>query len=236
MPKRVRVELDILEAWLIGMPPFFSLANARLMKHSYLLTLFLILVISSAVHAQRKSWAVGFQIGENFSTLTGENAYDYRPGISGGFHLSHYLLNDLVIRLEVNIDDRGTQLNPSLNADPFGANEYRLTYLSLPILLRYSTETRVKFIAGGGMSVDFLLAEQVGFDSPGAMGSPRFRPFNTDLIGCVGGAYPINERLSLSAEARSVFALQTADRPDGVASRLGRFFSWEILFGLNYYL
>ena len=213
------------------MPPFFISQMHRSMKPIYILTLFFILAITTSGSAQRKSWAVGFQIGENFSTLTGENAYDYRPGISGGFHLSHYLLNDLVIRLEVSLDSRGTQLNPSLNADPFGANEYRLTYLSLPIMLRYSTESRIKFIAGGGMSVDFLLADQVGFNGSGQSGSPDFRPFNTDLIGCVGGAYPINDRVALSAEVRSVFAMQTADRPDGVASRLGRFFSWEILFG-----
>ncbi len=206
------------------------------MNTRHLLSFLIIFSLATTAQAQRKSWAVGVQIGENFSTLTGENDYDFRPGWSAGFHLSHYLLNNLVIRMEVNVDDRGAQLNPSLNTDPFGASEYRLTYLSIPILLRYSTDTRIKFIAGGGLSVDFLLADEVGFANATPNGQPDFRRFNADIVGCIGGAYPLTDRLSLTAEGRSLLGLQSADRHPGEASRLGRFLSWEILFGLNFYL
>ncbi|MCF8239093.1 MAG: PorT family protein [Saprospiraceae bacterium] len=206
------------------------------MRPRHLFFLLLILSFATTLQAQRKSWAVGVQIGENFSTLTGESDYDFRPGWSAGIHLSHYLLNDLVIRLEVNIDDRGANLNPSLNTDPFGANEYRLTYLSMPILLRYSTDTKFKFIAGGGLSVDVLLADEVSFGDAPPNSQPDFRRFNADLVGCLGGAYPITERFSLTAEGRTLWSMQSADRNAGEASRLGRFISWEFLFGLNFYL
>ncbi len=206
------------------------------MSWRYFISILILFSMTQSLQAQRKSWAIGVQIGENFSTLTGESDYDFRPGWSTGIHLSHYLLNDLVIRLEVNIDNRGALLNPSLNTDPFGANEYRLTYLSMPILLRYSTDTRIKFIAGGGLSVDVLLADEVGFADATPNSQPEFRRFNADLVGCLGGSYPITERFSLTAEARSLWSVQSADRNRGEASRLGRFISWEILFGLNFYL
>ena len=206
------------------------------MNIRHLLIILILSGITTTVDAQRKSWAIGVQVGENFSTLMGETHYDFRPGWSAGVHLSHYLLDDLVIRLEVNVDDRGAQLNPSLISDPFGASEYRLTYLSMPILLRYSTKTRFKIIAGGGISVDLLLSDDVNFTNPNPTNQPEFRRINADIVGCLGGAYPINDRLSLTVEGRSLLGLQSADRHPGEESRLGRFLSWEVLFGFNYYL
>lgn len=187
-----------------------------------------------------QSWAFGLHIGENLSTLTGDQNYDYRLGFMGGVHASHYLTENIVMRLEINLERkgaRGEQITPIPQpGEEEWTNDYRLDYLSLPVMLRYSTGNKSKFIAGGGISFDYLLQEKVGF-RPGFPSETRdFRRFDNDLIACIGGALALSEKLTFTMEMRGMWGLINVSKPEGVARELGRNVSWGLMAGLNYYL
>lgn len=190
--------------------------------------------------ALTQSWSMGIHFGENLSTLTGPQDYTYRLGFIGGMHVSHYLTENLVMRLEVNFEQKGAKGEQSapepFPGDPEFGNDYRLDYLSLPVLLRYSTRGKSKFFAGGGMSVDYLLREKTDFPTGSVFDTPNFRRFDTDLIACVGGALPVSDKLTATLEFRSIWGLLKVDKPGGVARELGRNLSWGLIAGLNYYL
>jgi len=186
-----------------------------------------------------QSWSVGLHFGENFSSLRGQQQSDYRLGFVAGVQASHYLTENLVMRLEVNMERKGGRFGevaPLPFGDPDFANEYRLDYLSLPVLLRYSTGKKTKFIAGGGMSVDYLARERSEFGQFSTDDPNRFRRFDTNLIACVGGALPLGDKVSATLELRSLVGLVKIDKPTGVARELGRNISWGLMVGLNYYL
>jgi hypothetical protein len=204
-----------------------------------LFTLLPVLSLFPAV-AFAQSWSVGLHFGENISTLTGDQNYDYRLGFMGGVQVSHYLTENIVMRLEANLERKGArgqqQVPEPLPGEPDFGNDLRLDYLSLPLLLRYSTGSRSKFIAGGGLSFDYLLREQTDYPQGSVFETTNFRRFDTDLIACLGGAIPLSEKITFTMEVRGMWGLLKVDKPDRVAREFGRNVSWGLMAGLNYYL
>lgn len=184
------------------------------------------------------TWAVGLQFGENLTSLTGDAASEYRLGFSVGAHASHYLTENMVLRLEVNFERKGAERVYDRN-DPFAPNvpsEIRLDYLSLPVMLRYSTTGTTKFAAGGGVAVSYLTNEVSPFEDAVAVQTDDFNRVDADLIACAGVAHSVSEHLTLSFELRSNLGLVDVERNRGTARQLGRNVSWGLLIGLNYYL
>lgn len=183
------------------------------------------------------NWAVGLHIGENFTSLTGDADSEYRLGFTAGAHASHYLLENLVLRLEVNFERKGA--DRILPPDPFVADvpaEIRLDYLTLPVLLRYSTGKKVKWTAGGGIAVSYLMKETIDLEGVVAVQTDDFRRVDTDLVTCAGLGYPINDKITLGFELRGIFGLVEVERNQGTAMQLGRNVAWGALVGINYYL
>ena len=202
--------------------------------------IFLFCLCCSPVGVSAQNWSVGLHFGENLSTLMGSQDYDYRLGFIGGMHVSHYLTENLVMRLEVNVEQKGAsreQVVPEpFPGEPEFGNDYRLDYLSLPVLLRYSTKGKSKFIAGGGVSVDYLMREKTDYPTGSVFETTNFRRFDTDLIACLGGAIPVSKKITATLEFRSIWGLVKVEKPEGVARELGRNVSWGLMAGLNYYL
>lgn len=204
----------------------------------YRLFLFLLPVLFAvkSLNAQG-NWAVGLHLGENFTSLTGDADSEYRLGFTAGAHASHYLLENLVLRLEVNFERKGA--DRILPPDPFVADvpaEIRLDYLTLPVLLRYSTGRKMKWIVGGGVAVSYLMKETSDLEGGVAVQTDDFRRVDTDLVTCVGMGYPINDKITLGFELRGIFGLVEVERNKGTARQLGRNVAWGALVGINYYL
>ncbi|MCU0346565.1 MAG: PorT family protein [Saprospiraceae bacterium] len=193
-----------------------------------------------AKSAESQSWAVGLHFGENLSTLRGNAKTDYLPGFMGGLHASHYLTENVVLRLEANFERKGTRiegLNPNPDpGTPDFIDDYRLDYLSLPVMLRYSMGKKSKFVVGGGASVDYLIRERTDFGDVTINQIGDFRRFDTDLVGTVGGAIPVGDKWTFSLEMRALWGLIGVSRPQGLAPELGRNLSWGLMAGVNYYL
>ena len=210
------------------------------MKQYLPLASFLICFFCFATPAKSQNWAVGLHFGENLSTLRGNAKTDYQPGFMGGIHVSHYLNGNVVLRLEANMERKCTRLEnlgppPDPGAPNFG-DDYRFDYLSLPVMLRYSTNTKVKFVVGGGASVDYLVRQRTDYGALSTNELGEYRRFDTDLIGTVGGAVPFGERWTFSLEMRAMWGLLKVDKPKGVAPELGRNLTWGIMASVNYYL
>ena len=178
--------------------------------------------------------------GENLSTLRGNAKTDYLPGFMAGLHMSHYLTESLVLRLEVNMERKGTRLeginpNPDPGAPNFG-DDYRFDYLSLPVMLRYSTSSRVKFVVGGGASVDYLVRQRTDYGDLRVDEIVEYRRFDTDLVGTIGGAVHFGEKWTFSLEFRGMWGLVDVDKPKGLATEFGKNLSWGLMAGVNYYL
>lgn len=190
--------------------------------------------------AAGQSWAVGLHFGENFSTLRGYANTDYLPGFMGGVQASHYLTENIVLRVEANFERKGTRLeglnpNPDPGAPSF-VDEYRFDYLSLPAMLRYSMGKKTKFVVGGGASVDYLISQRTNYAELATNDINNFRRFDTDLIGTVGGAVPFGEKWTFSIELRALWGLVQVNKPKGLATELGKNLSWGLMAGVNYYL
>lgn len=208
------------------------------MKPCKILILALITLTPTAIFTQ--NWSAGLHFGENLSTLSGNQDFDYRLGFMGGVHVSHYLTENIVMRLEANLERKGARRDQQA-PEPFPGeaewgNDYRLDYLSLPVLLRYSTKGKSKFIAGGGVSVDYLIREKTDYPAGSIFKTTNFRRFDTDLIACMGGAIPLGEKVTFTLEMRGMWGLVKVDKPEGVARELGRNISWGLMAGVNYYL
>ncbi len=210
------------------------------MKLPHIFTSLTLCLFCFAKSAESQNWAVGLHFGENLSTLRGNAKTDYQPGFMGGLHASHYLTKNVVLRMEANFERKGTRvegLNP--NPDPGTPNfgdDYRFDYLSLPVMLRYSTNSRVKFVAGGGASVDYLLRQRTDYGDLTTNELGQYRRFDTDLIGIVGGAVPFGEKWTFSLEFRGMWGLVKVDKPSGLATEFGKNLSWGLMAGVNYYL
>ena len=187
--------------------------------------------------AAQGAWAVGLHFGENLTSLTGDDDSEYRLGFTFGAHASHYLTKNLVLRLEANYERKGAEsMLPPNPFDPDVPAEIKLDYLTLPVLLRYSTEGRTKFIAGGGMAVSYLFAETTTFENVTAVMTDDFNRVDADLVLCSGVGIPFGENFTFGVELRSIFGLVNVNRSEGTARQLGRNVAWGVLVGVNYYL
>lgn len=210
------------------------------MKPSHLFTSLTLCFFCFAITANSQNWAVGIHFGENLSTLRGNIKTDYQFGFLAGLHASHYLTENIVLRLEANFDRKGALLvgndpNPDPGAPNFG-DDYRFDYLSLPFMLRYSTSSRVKFVVGGGASVDYLVRQRTDYGDLRTNELGQYRRFDTDLVGAIGGAVPFAEKWTFSLELRSIWGLVKVEKPKGVAPELGKNLTWGLVAGVNYYL
>ncbi len=188
-----------------------------------------------------QNWAVGLHFGENLSTLRGNAKTDYQLGFIGGMHVSHYLTKNMVLRLEANFERKGTRLegadpNPDPGAPNFG-DDYRFDYLSLPVMLRYSTKSKVKFVVGGGASVDYLVRQRTDYDGDQSLNQiGDYRRFDTDLVGAIAGSVPFGGKWTFSLEFRGMWGLVKVDKPAGLATEFGKNLTWGLMAGVNYYL
>jgi hypothetical protein len=184
------------------------------------------------------NWAVGIQFGENLTSLTGDADSEYRLGFSTGAHASHFLLEHLVLRLEVNFERKGAE--NVFRPDPFAPDvpaEIRLDYLSLPVLLRYTAPVgKVNFAAGGGVGISYLMREVSEFAEGNTIQPDDLNRVDADLILSASVDYPVSKHWTLSFDVRSNFGMVNVQRNDGTARRLGRNISWGMFVGINYYL
>lgn len=209
----------------------------KLFQFTLGLTLSLFLAASPAAG---QNWAVGLHFGENLSTLRGNAKTDYQLGFMAGFHVSHYLTKNVVLRLESNLERKGTRVeDPTLFPDPGTPNfvdDYQFDYLSLPIMLRYSSNSKVKFVVGGGASLDYLVRQRTDYGETEANQIDDYRKLDTDLLGVVGGAVPIGKKWTFSIEMRGMWGLVNVDKPKGLTPELGKNLTWGLMAGVNYYL
>ncbi len=196
------------------------------------------LIFCFAKSATGQSWAVGLHFGENLSTLRGYTNTDYVPGFMGGVHASHYLTENIVLRIEANFERKGARLQVAYPdpGSPDFVDDYRFDYLSLPAMLRYSIGKKTKFVVGGGASVDYLIRQRTNYGDLNANERSDFRRFDTDLIGTVGGAVPFGKKWTFSLEMRALWGLVKVNKPNGTAQELGKNLSWGLMAGVNYYL
>lgn len=202
------------------------------------LTLFLLLYLLPFSRAQEiHNWAIGFQFGEQFSSLMGETTTDYRLGFIAGLHASHYLTHHMVLRAEVNFERRGILAPQSLATDQDFAIEHRFDYLTLPVMLRYSSDGKIRWIAGGGVAVNFLMNERQLLRETFVDEGANFNNITTDVLLAAGASYPLNDHLRLSLDLRSILSISEMQLPaKGTQQRIGRHLGWGIIAGFNFYL
>lgn len=200
---------------------------------------FLLFFSCAQLTAVAQRWSVGLQAGENLSTLTGDNQNDFRLGFVAGVNASHYLSKNIVLRLELNLERKGAK--PELNSNPDipdvnAVTDYSFDYLSLPLLLRYTAGKKVRWVAGGGPSFNYLLRERVQFQDGGRNDTDQYRRVDVDFIAGLGAGVALGDKFTITLEGRGLFGLRKVNRTSGTAADLGRHLSWGLMAGLNYYL
>jgi Outer membrane protein beta-barrel domain len=212
------------------------------MKSFQLFASLMLCLFCFAKSAESQNWAVGAHFGENLSTLRGYSKTDYLPGFMAGVHVSHYLTENMVVRLEVDLDRKGTRFDNGNQIPDPGApdlvDDYRFDYLALPLMLRYSTKTPVKFVVGGGVSVDYLIRQRTNYGSIVSNEIGQYRRLDADLLSSIGCSVTFLKKMSFSLEMRGIWGIVKVDKPRGVANdnEFGRNLTWGLMAGVNYYL
>lgn len=136
-------------------------------KKNILIILFLILNIGLEANAQ-KDFNIGLQIGLNQSSLNGSTALiEPRPlyKMNIGIISEMYISKNYSLRSGIILETKGNKFDIFVKEGEFSGrveseNEYK--YLTIPLLLKYTTDGKIPFFINAGPSVSLKSNSGIG--------------------------------------------------------------------------
>jgi hypothetical protein len=117
---------------------------------------FFISLLAFSVSAQAQHLSIGLKAGANISNFTGGDFSDVKKkalvGFYGGAYLNLWIGKNLSIQPEALISTQGVKIE-----DGSTSENYKLTYLSVPVMLKYRADGG--FYIEAGPQVGFKLGE-----------------------------------------------------------------------------
>ncbi|MFI5218696.1 MAG: outer membrane beta-barrel protein [Bacteroidia bacterium] len=203
------------------------------MKKILAVTFFFLLALISI--AQDRKTFVSVHGGVNFSNITvgGTSFTDWknRTGICAGLGFGYKAAKKILLLVEANYDQKGYR-NEYTITDEKGmdmgkayANNYS-DYLSVPIIINYTSKGENTFEAGIGIINNFLLSADI-MTPPNQGGFPPnseinykelYKGYELDFTIRVGGSIKIASQLNLLLEGRISNGLTSFSKSDEVKS------------------
>lgn len=169
--------------------------------------------IRSDAMGQTTRLEAGLQIGPGLGWLRGNEGIGRTKGIIGpvgGLTVQYNLSRELGVRLGAYYQQKGYRsdiLFVDINGNEVGSGDldFKLDYLTIPLMLRYSSGEKLMVSVGvGGYSGILLSARQTvsGFNAPEQTVTDDFDTLDLGICVSVGGAMACGERIDLNAELR----------------------------------
>ncbi len=189
---------------------------------SSFLAFVLLCAAPSSVLAQSKAMTIGLEGGPALTTLRGNQILAQTSKIdftfAGGLFVEYGFSDHLSIRTGCSFERKGNKSNILLldiNGSELGNVKVRtqLDYLAVPLLVRYSFGSKVKFMVNAGPYLGFLLK---GTERTGAIGSfperttDRTANFTQQDVGLSLGLGPtlsMGDHIRISLEVRATLGL-----------------------------
>ncbi len=213
-----------------------------------ILVLFALSIVVFTVFAQDSKFIIGVEAAVNRTSLWGEDIYDaYNPlySFSPGINLEYLVTPNFSIKIGLLYERKGfiaETIDTVIIGMPIVTRDFTETfdYLTLPILLSYSTKGTVRFYVNGGAYFGLLLSNNIIlgayeenpeeiFDS-----SDDAKNFDFGLsFGC-GLAIPIGNRIAFDLGLRDNLGL--LDHYKSEIHSKARFNTLGLVFSLKYRL
>jgi hypothetical protein len=187
-------------------------------RHLIFFLLLLLVAPAGALLAQKGAWSLGIEGGPGLSFIYGgESVYNPSdPALSGAAGISgeYGFAGRFSAKVALHYERFSTQTdNLSALLSPAGSLKYNLDYLSLPVLIKWSTGGRIRFFVNAGPCVSMLLQESLWYlpesgsrekvaDETGA-----YHRFNLAVTAGVGIAVSVGKRFLVSLEVRDNFGV-----------------------------
>jgi hypothetical protein len=187
-------------------------------KYLIVFLLFLLVSPASTLLAQQGAWTIGIEGGPGLSLIYGsESVYSHSdPALSGaaGITGEYGFAGRFSAKAALHYERVSTLTdNPSALLPPAGRLKYNLDYLSLPVLVKWSTGGRIRFFVNAGPCVSLLLQESLwylpdnGSKEKVADETEAYHRVNLAVTAGAGIAVPIGKRFLVSLEVRDNFGV-----------------------------
>ncbi len=188
--------------------------------YGQLIVFLLLLLVAPAgtLLAQQGAWSIGIEGGPGLSLIYGsENVYNQSDpalsgaaGVTGEYGFAGRFSAKMALHYE-----RVSALtdNPSALLPPAGRLKYNLDYLSLPVLVKWSTGGRIRYFVNAGPCVSMLLQESLwylpdnGSKEKVADETGAYYRFNLAVTAGAGIAVAVGKRFLVSLEIRDNFGV-----------------------------
>ncbi len=188
------------------------------MKHLIVFLVLLLVAPASRLLAQQGTWSIGIEGGPGLSLIYGSEgvygssdpALSGAAGITGEYGFAGSFSAKVALHYErvSTITDNHSALLPA-----GGRLKYNLDYLSLPVLVKWSTGGRIRFFVNAGPCVSLLLQESTwylpdnGSKEKVADETGAYHQINLAVTAGAGIAVPVGKRFQLSLEVRDNFGV-----------------------------
>jgi opacity protein-like surface antigen len=139
--------------------------KAEMKKVLILLTSF---IISFSIFSQESKITIGLEIAPSITSLRGNTEFDSSENLfvlSPGVTFDYYISQNLALQSGISFERKGgkTELLRTFSNIPIGSQEIQvnLDYVTLPLMLTYSTNGKISFYIGGGAFLGFLVSHKV---------------------------------------------------------------------------
>ena len=213
-----------------------------------ILVLFALSTVVFTVFAQDSKFIIGVEAAVNRTHLWGEDIHDaYNPlySISPGLNLEYLLNSNISLKSGLLYERKGFTAETFYTGPigmPMGTRDFTATfdYLTLPVLLSYSTNGTVRFYVNGGAYFGFLLSNTLTLGEFGDYPEQTVdakedtKTFDFGLsFGC-GLFIPIGERFAFDFGLRDNLGLIDIFKPEN--DEKSRFNTLGLVFSLKYFL
>lgn len=171
----------------------------------------LTILYTNFIFAQTKKFQIGLEGGPTLASFDGKdrfkNNHSTKVGYTVGLSLQYDISKVVSIRTGLGFERKGYKMrfyNPLIDA--YSRNIiFHFDYLTAPLLARITFGNKVKFFANAGPYFACLLSYNDSIDSykyTTESWKQYYKRFDWGITGGIGGAYPLNNNLLLTLEAR----------------------------------
>lgn len=187
-------------------------------RHLIVFLLLLLIAPASKLLAQQGSWTIGVEGGPGLSFIFGSDSVysTSKPVLSGaaGVFGEYRFSGRFSAKVALHYERVSTRTDNQSGLLPSGGQlKYNLNYLSLPVLVKWSTGGRIRFFVNAGPCVSLLLQESLWYLPEGgsrekvADETAAYYRFNLAVTAGVGIAVPVGKRFLVSLEVRDNFGV-----------------------------
>lgn len=180
------------------------------------------LSIGVVLNAQNNKFELGIEGGPSYIFVHGnefiEEVHDPTVGFAAGISFQYNFSEHISFRSNLFYERKGSKIAfdfTDINGMKIGSSDahFNLNYLTVPLLLRFTTGEKVKFFCNAGPYVGYLLKQVTNYKDLSnvicnkEVGTKDFKSLEVGFVFGLGAGIPISDAVILSFELRNNLGL-----------------------------